>query len=207
LATQILEESERKLNESENLKNELIKAKLAEKSAKEKLLEFLTRSTCAATTIAVTGVQTINGITTISNIPNGYGRCLSPAEPEFHNGLQSLRLSDHETPVSPPMLGSYDLHNHLMQNMMDAHVHDNITRQLSLEIEKDRVEYMQKSKHLQDQLRDLSTEIDVLRVEERQTLYDQKHMEQMRMGENKYSTLKKTKAGSTRARVAFFEEL
>ncbi|KAL1396025.1 hypothetical protein pipiens_000291, partial [Culex pipiens pipiens] len=29
----------------------------------------------------------------------------------------------------------------------------------------------------------------------------------MRLGETKYSTLKKLKSGSTKARVAFFEEL
>ncbi|XP_057370147.1 merlin-like [Daphnia carinata] len=79
--------------------------------------------------------------------------------------------------------------------------------QLSLEIEKERVEYLEKSKQLQEQLRELRTEIEVLKVGEKQTLYDQLHEEQLRSGNDKYSTLKKSKSGSTGARVAFFEEL
>lgn len=79
--------------------------------------------------------------------------------------------------------------------------------QLSLEIEKERVDYWEKSKHLQEQLRELRSEIEVLKVGEKQCELDQLHEEQVRLGENKYSTLKKVKSGSTKARVAFFEEL
>ncbi|XP_014488003.1 PREDICTED: merlin isoform X2 [Dinoponera quadriceps] len=79
--------------------------------------------------------------------------------------------------------------------------------QLSLEIEKERVDYWEKSKHLQEQLRELRTEIEVMKVGEKQCELDQLHEEQVRLGENKYSTLKKVKSGSTKARVAFFEEL
>lgn len=50
---------------------------------------------------------------------------------------------------------------------------------------------MAKSKHLQDQLRDLKTEIEVLKVDEKQCELDMLHDEQVRLGENKYSTLKK----------------
>lgn len=62
---------------------------------------------------------------------------------------------------------------------------------LTLEIEKERVEYLEKSKHLQEQLRDLKKEIEGLKLEERQTPYDVIHQEQMMSGENKYSTLRK----------------
>lgn len=79
--------------------------------------------------------------------------------------------------------------------------------QLSLEIEKERVDYWEKSKHLQEQLRELRSEIEVMKVGEKQCELDQLHEEQVRLGENKYSTLKKVKSGSTKARVAFFEEL
>ena len=50
---------------------------------------------------------------------------------------------------------------------------------------------MEKSKQLQEQLRELRTEIEVLKVGEKQTLYDQLHEEQLRNGDDKYSTLKK----------------
>ena len=79
--------------------------------------------------------------------------------------------------------------------------------QLNLQIEKERVEYLQKSKHLQEQLKEMRTEIEVLKIGENQTLYDQIHDEQVNLGEDKYSTFRKTKEGSTRSRVAFFEEL
>lgn len=54
-----------------------------------------------------------------------------------------------------------------------------------------RVQYLEKSKHLQNQLRDLKTEIEVLKVDEKQSELDMLHDEQVRLGENKYSTLKK----------------
>ena len=54
-----------------------------------------------------------------------------------------------------------------------------------------RVEYLQKSKHLQEQLKEMRTEIEVLKIGENQTLYDHIHDEQVNLGENKYSTFKK----------------
>ena len=50
---------------------------------------------------------------------------------------------------------------------------------------------MEKSKQLQEQLKELRSEIEVLKVGEKQTLYDQLHEEQLRSGDDKYSTLKK----------------
>jgi hypothetical protein len=80
-------------------------------------------------------------------------------------------------------------------------------RSLAMEIEKGRLEYLEKSRHFQEQLRGLRNEIEVLKVEDRLSIYDRLYEENVRRGENKYSTLRKTKSGSTRARVAFFEEL
>jgi len=54
-----------------------------------------------------------------------------------------------------------------------------------------RVEYLEKSKHLQDQLRELRSEIEVLKVGEKQSELDHLHDEQVRLGETKYSTLRK----------------
>ena len=50
---------------------------------------------------------------------------------------------------------------------------------------------MEKSKHLQEQLKELKTEIEVLKVEEKQTHLDRLHEENVQSGENKYSTLRK----------------
>lgn len=79
--------------------------------------------------------------------------------------------------------------------------------QITNEIEKNRVEYMEKSKQVQNQLRTLRSEIELLKIEENQCTLDIISAEQMLAGETKYSTLNKLKSGSTKARVAFFEEL
>jgi len=62
---------------------------------------------------------------------------------------------------------------------------------ITLEIEKERIEYLEKSKNLQHQLKDLKSEIEKLKLEEKQTQYDIIHQEQVLSGENKYSTLRK----------------
>lgn len=79
--------------------------------------------------------------------------------------------------------------------------------QITNEIEKNRVEYLEKSKQVQSQLQTLRSEIESLKIEENQSFLDIISAEQIRAGETKYSTLKKLKSGSTKARVAFFEEL
>ena len=53
-----------------------------------------------------------------------------------------------------------------------------------------RVEYIEKSKSLQEQLKELKTEIEVMKVEDKQTDLDRYHDESVQRGENKYSTLR-----------------
>ena len=79
--------------------------------------------------------------------------------------------------------------------------------QLSIEIEKERHEYMEKSKLLVQQLKALKSEIDELKVEDKMTPQDLVHLERQEQGTTKYSTIQKVKRGSTQSRVAFFEEL
>ncbi|XP_066255774.1 merlin [Euwallacea similis] len=181
LTARLVEESERRAAEANKLKDELLKARAAEKQAKEKLLDFLSRGTLSGSTPT----------SPISSVATLYSAPLSP------NNLHSeLSLLETETSTSPDFnLNSYDLIAH-----GDAD-------QLSLEIEKERVEYLEKSKHLQSQLRELRSEIAILKVTEKASEFDQLHDEQVKLGENKYSTLKKSKSGSTKSRVAFFEEL
>ncbi|PSN38096.1 Merlin [Blattella germanica] len=111
----------------------------------------------------------------ITPVPNLYpsGQVLPS---ELQADLRSLRL---DSEPLPPELTSYDL------------IADGDMEQLSIEIEKERVEYMEKSKHIQDQLREIRSEIEVLKVGEKQSELDQLHDEQVRLGETKYSTLRK----------------
>ncbi|CAH0685963.1 unnamed protein product [Chilo suppressalis] len=90
----------------------------------------------------------------------------------------------------------------LVPDEPDPHIH-----RLSLEIEKERVEYLAKSKHLQQQLDELRCEFSVLRVDSDAAALDRLHEMQARAGDNKYSTLRRLKQGSTNTRVAFYEDL
>ncbi|XP_041095976.1 merlin isoform X1 [Polyodon spathula] len=84
---------------------------------------------------------------------------------------------------------------------------DTDMKRLSMEIEKEKVEYMQKSKNLQEQLNELKTEIESLKLKERETPLDILHNENADKGTSKQSTIKKLTLQSTKTRVAFFEEL
>ena len=104
--------------------------------------------------------------------------------------------------------------NHYYTNNNHENSHDFVEslsetdlEKLQFEVEKERIEYLQKSKHLQEQLKDLKSEIQELKVEEKLTELDRIHEENVSKGETKYSTLKRTRSGTTKARVAFFEEL
>ena len=53
-----------------------------------------------------------------------------------------------------------------------------------------RVDYIEKSKSLQEQLKELKTEIEVMKVEDKRTDLDRFHDENVQRGDNKYSTLR-----------------
>ncbi|KAI1901037.1 hypothetical protein AGOR_G00056020 [Albula goreensis] len=84
---------------------------------------------------------------------------------------------------------------------------DTDMKRLSMEIEKEKVEYIEKSKHLQEQLNELKTEIESLKLRERETPLDILHNENTEKGTSKQSNFKKLTLQSTKTRVAFFEEL
>ena len=50
---------------------------------------------------------------------------------------------------------------------------------------------MKKSKNLQEQLKELKSEIEVLKVTDKETQMDRIHEEKVQRGENKFITLKK----------------
>uniref|UniRef100_A0A5S6QQP4 Moesin/ezrin/radixin homolog 1 n=1 Tax=Trichuris muris TaxID=70415 RepID=A0A5S6QQP4_TRIMR len=89
----------------------------------------------------------------------------------------------------------------------DIMVAERDIKSLSAEIEKERTEYLRKSKLLQEQLTELRSEIEGLKVEERQTDLDRAYQESLQTGDDKYSTLRKSGAGSTKARIALFDGL
>uniref|UniRef100_A0A6Q2ZP16 FERM domain-containing protein n=1 Tax=Esox lucius TaxID=8010 RepID=A0A6Q2ZP16_ESOLU len=68
---------------------------------------------------------------------------------------------------------------------------DTDMKRLSMEIEKEKVEYMEKSKHLQEQLNELKTEIESLKLKERETPLDILHNDNTEKGTSKHSNFKK----------------
>ncbi|XP_022902705.1 merlin [Onthophagus taurus] len=182
LTARLVEESERRALEANKLKDELLKARTAEKLAKEKLLDFLNRGRYGGSVAS----------SPLSSVTNLYSNQLTAS---YQSDLQAIECCD---PMGDITIAAYDLVLGCGGTEQDP---------LSLEMEKERVEYLQKSKHLQNQLVQLRSEIEVLKVGEKQSELDHIHDEQIKMGENKYSTLKKSKSGSTKSRVAFFEDL
>ncbi|XP_008573762.1 PREDICTED: merlin isoform X5 [Galeopterus variegatus] len=106
----------------------------------------------------------------------------------------------------PPDIPSFNL----IGDSLSFDFKDTDMKRLSMEIEKEKVEYMEKSKHLQEQLNELKTEIEALKLKERETALDILHNENSdRSGgsSSKHNTIKKLTLQSAKSRVAFFEEL
>ncbi|XP_054708217.1 merlin-like [Uloborus diversus] len=169
LANRMIQESERRAKEAERLKEELLRAQMSEKDAKEKLHEIFKNNYSKP-------YLTNMSIDVLNVVPRQY----TEQDSEHFNSRSSV---------------TYDL------------IADQEMEKLTLEMEKERVEYLEKSKHLHEQLLELKTEIEVLKVEDNVTSLDQIYEDNAGRGENKYSTLRRTKSGSTKTRVAFFEEL
>ena len=111
--------------------------------------------------------------------------------------------NNHETSPtapSPPQLINVTANHHTFIAEADL-------SQLSLEIEKERTEYQEKSRHLQEQLDAFRHEIDELKVDDNMTTMDRIHRDQKDQGNTKYSTIQKVKRGTTQSRVEIFEEL
>lgn len=90
---------------------------------------------------------------------------------------QSLNDSHNGSNIYDDALNSYDM------------AENNDISEISLEIEKERTEYLAKSRQVQSQLKDLRSEIEMLKISESE--FDKINAEQLKLGENKYSTLKK----------------
>ncbi|KAI8441908.1 hypothetical protein MSG28_005584 [Choristoneura fumiferana] len=182
LTARLVEESEKRAAEADRLKVELMSARVAEKAAKEKLLNFLSR----------TGTGSLPPPASSNTVPSSLfpSTCSLPAE-------LGGEVAPNGAPAEPE-LNSYEL----VPDEPDPHIH-----RLSLEIEKERVEYLAKSKHLQQQLESLRSEFSVLRVERGAATLDRLHEQQARAGDTKYSTLRRLRQGATNTRLQFYEEL
>ncbi|KAJ2940325.1 hypothetical protein O0L34_g11908 [Tuta absoluta] len=191
LTARLVEESEKRAAEAERLKGELVAAKVAEKQAKEKLLNFLSRTSTGSLPPSSTSG---------SLYPS---TCSLPAELSS-DGVVCVggSVGGVITNGGSPPPHDEEMNAYQLVPDSDPHIH-----RLSLEIEKERVEYLAKSKHLQQQLDELRCEFSVLRVDTSAATLDRLHEQQARQGDNKYSTLRKLKQGSTNTRVAFYEEL
>ncbi|KAL7638306.1 UNVERIFIED_CONTAM: hypothetical protein RMT77_010870 [Armadillidium vulgare] len=220
LVQRMVEEGEKRAQEAEHLKHELIKARIAEKQSKEKLNHFIQsanqsgiESYCNKSSVfsqPLFSTSLLNVPSAIHGPPPPYSQNASimcSGSVDELGGLRTrasldlpdLTLESTEaltmTNLNLPELSSLDLLN------------DTDVEQLSLEIEKERVEYLERSRHLQNQLRHLKSEMEVMKVEDSQTILDTVYNNQLKNGETKYSTLRRTRSGNTKSRVAYFEEL
>lgn len=138
---------------------------------------------------------------TTPTVPNVCQTSFSGAGREPLNAFGSLQSTNNNNNNND--MHDVDIESHEFLDLMV----DSDLDKLEHEVEKERLEYLQKSKHLQEQLKELKSEMEDLKVDEKMTTFDRIHDDNVTKGENKYSTLKKTKSGTTKARVAFFEEL
>ncbi|CAG2170059.1 unnamed protein product [Oppiella nova] len=250
LASTMVEESERRAKEAEQLRNELFRAKVSERHAKEKLLDVLRGPASPKSAKQMNGTNimigshygesaVINGMNAMDGNHEdvNYFDGLAANAMNVLRDLNELRLNDgsgdHMGYHSPNMSNGSPYHSpynntssitvttstsmpsttrtHGYPSLLSATACDLLSdtdvEKLALEIEKERVEYLEKSRHLQEQLRDLKSEIQVLKVEDKLTPFDRIYDENVSKGETKYSTLRRTRSGTTKARVAFFEEL
>uniref|UniRef100_A0A7N8YA86 NF2, moesin-ezrin-radixin like (MERLIN) tumor suppressor a n=1 Tax=Mastacembelus armatus TaxID=205130 RepID=A0A7N8YA86_9TELE len=147
LALKMAEESERRAQEAEQLKQDLQEARESERRAKHKLLEITSKAVYVVT---------------------------SPGLP----------------PDNMPPDVSFSREN------LSFDFKDTDMKRLSMEIEKEKVEYMEKSKHLQEQLNELKTEIESLKLKERETPLDIIHNQNTEQGTSKHSNFKKVATNS-----------
>uniref|UniRef100_A0AAY5EK06 Merlin n=1 Tax=Electrophorus electricus TaxID=8005 RepID=A0AAY5EK06_ELEEL len=78
-----------------------------------------------------------------------------------------LLLAPYSNPPAPPGPDSMEMPLE-MATSYRLDFKDSDMKRLSMEIERERLEYMEKSKHLQDQLKELKSEIESLKLEEQQ---------------------------------------
>lgn len=217
---QLTVEKDKREAESEKLKKELICAKLAEREATARLLNFLNRGRKSSQDSMLPPNITINSSSSSSN--NIAASVSTPSLTNSNstadingstggvelttNNLNNLNQVGGGLGVVVNEVADVDSDNDDFETK-EFILTDSEMEQITNEIERSRLEYLKKHKQVQNQLQTLRSEIELLKIEENQTNLDILSEAQLKAGETKYSTLKKLKSGSTKARVAFFEEL
>lgn len=209
---QLTVENDKREAETEKLKKELICAKMAEREATARLLNFLNRERKSSTDSLLTA-------STVSH-PNHVNNPASIAAISTPSLTTSSSTNDMETAGGAELTTSTSAsHHYIVMGDNSSGISDdfepkefiltdNEMEQITNEMERSHMEYLRKSKkQVQNQLQTLRSEIAPHKIDENQSNLDILSEAQIKAGENKYSTLKKLKSGSTKARVAFFEEL
>ncbi|XP_037238499.1 merlin isoform X7 [Falco biarmicus] len=166
-ATAIRTEEEKRLMEQKVLEAEMLALKMAEESERRaKEADQLKQDLQEARESERRAKQKLLEITSKSSY------------------TQSVNSS---TTALPTDLSSFNL----ISESLSFDFKDTDMKRLSMEIEKEKVEYMEKSKHLQEQLNELKTEIEALKLKERETALDILHNENASRGNSKHNTIKK----------------
>uniref|UniRef100_A0A8C4JW85 NF2, moesin-ezrin-radixin like (MERLIN) tumor suppressor n=2 Tax=Dromaius novaehollandiae TaxID=8790 RepID=A0A8C4JW85_DRONO len=172
-ATAIRTEEEKRLMEQKVLEAEMLALKMAEESERRaKEADQLKQDLQEARESERRAKQKLLEITSKSSY------------------TQSVNSS---TTALPTDLPSFNL----ISESLSFDFKDTDMKRLSMEIEKEKVEYMEKSKHLQEQLNELKTEIEALKLKERETALDILHNENTSRGNSKHNTIKKVSEGSS----------
>jgi merlin protein len=183
MTSRIVEECERRAHEAQQLRAELNAARIAEKSARQKYQDFMRTCSVFGNFGSAAGVTEVSELhMTSADLCNEYD-------------LQQQQSSDVGLVTSNLVTLSCD-----MTNTADMDT-------LSREIEKEKEEYWEKSRNLREHLKEIRSEIEVLKVEEKQSQMDSIHEQNLLRGTNKYATLGKAKSSSAKARIQFYEEL
>ncbi|KAM4648975.1 merlin isoform 3-T3 [Amazona ochrocephala] len=173
-ATAIRTEEEKRLMEQKVLEAEMLALKMAEESERRaKEADQLKQDLQEARESERRAKQKLLEITSKSSY------------------TQSMNSS---TTALPTDLPSFNL----ISESLSFDFKDTDMKRLSMEIEKEKVEYMEKSKHLQEQLNELKTEIEALKLKERETALDILHNENASRGNSKHNTIKKPQAQGRR---------
>uniref|UniRef100_A0A8C4RB02 NF2, moesin-ezrin-radixin like (MERLIN) tumor suppressor n=1 Tax=Eptatretus burgeri TaxID=7764 RepID=A0A8C4RB02_EPTBU len=165
MALQLAKQSEQRLKEAEQLKKELEDARESERHSKHRLQELASLPSMPGSIVgglhgSMEASGTISGQSSPGSAPGG-------GAPSANIGSDGRRLSGAEVAES-------------RRHSQTSDYRDPDMKRLSMEIERERFEYMEKSRNLQEQLRELKTEIEALKLEE---------SEGFERAEQRYSTL------------------
>ncbi|XP_039959487.1 moesin/ezrin/radixin homolog 2 [Bactrocera tryoni] len=198
---QLTVEKDKREAEAEKLRKELQCAQLAEREATARLLNFINhgRKTSTDSLVAVSGNTVVVSATNTAVSTPSLTNSNSTIDMETAGGVE-LTTSHNDLSIT-----KNDLCSELID---DCETKEFILTDAEMEqIANCRSEYLKKSKQMENQLQTLRSQIELLKIEENQSNFDILSDALIKAGETKYSTLKKLKSGSTKARVAFFEEL